>query len=200
MKTREQIRNNRRTEIERFGWIQTRVAFVSLSERWVEIGSCPRAFWKSTDTSLWRHTATRLANRTMHWLIKQITNTYRNHFSGSYENRSYVAFLKTPGQQLVEVGGEPFDFKGGGGWLEDLLEARVFFFPFLFKLFLFLGGYTIFFVKIFQPPPPAPKVMKNKKDNGCWHIKFCKCWSYFVKINSAKHQHDTEWTQNGAGL
>ena len=24
----------------------------------------------------------------IHWLIKQITNTYRNHFSRSYENRS----------------------------------------------------------------------------------------------------------------
>ena len=70
-----------------------------------------RSFWKkSIDTSLWRCTATRLANRTMHspyqrflwrekspyfdlfmhWLIKQITNTYRNHFSRSYENRSRV--------------------------------------------------------------------------------------------------------------
>ena len=70
-----------------------------------------RSFWKkSIDTSLWRHTATRLVNRTMHspyqrflwrekspyfdlfmhWLMKQITNTYRNHFSRSYENRSSV--------------------------------------------------------------------------------------------------------------
>ena len=24
----------------------------------------------------------------IHWLIKQITNTYQNHFSRSYENRS----------------------------------------------------------------------------------------------------------------
>ena len=24
----------------------------------------------------------------IHWLIKQVTNTYRNHFSRSYENRS----------------------------------------------------------------------------------------------------------------
>ena len=27
----------------------------------------------------------------IHWLIKQITNTYRNHFSRSYENRSIFA-------------------------------------------------------------------------------------------------------------
>ena len=26
----------------------------------------------------------------IHWLIKQITNTYRNHFSRSYENRSIL--------------------------------------------------------------------------------------------------------------
>ena len=32
------------------------------------------------------------------------------------------------------------------------------------------------------------------------HIKFCsrilQCWSYYVKINSARHQRDTERTQN----
>ena len=69
MKTREQNRNNKRTEIERFDWfierIQTRVAFGWLSERSGEKTSCPRTFYKSTDTSLWCHTTTRLANRTM---------------------------------------------------------------------------------------------------------------------------------------
>ena len=28
----------------------------------------------------------------IHWLIKQITNTYRNHFSRSYENRSNLVY------------------------------------------------------------------------------------------------------------
>ena len=28
----------------------------------------------------------------IHWLIKQITNTYRNYFSRSYENRFTVVF------------------------------------------------------------------------------------------------------------
>ena len=46
MKTREQNRNNKRTEIERFDWfierIQTRVAFGWLSERSGEKTSCPR--------------------------------------------------------------------------------------------------------------------------------------------------------------
>ena len=46
MKTREQNRNNKRTEIERFDWfieqIQTRVAFGWLSERSGEKTSCPK--------------------------------------------------------------------------------------------------------------------------------------------------------------
>ena len=48
MKTREQNRNNKRTEIERFDWliewIQTRVAFRWLSERSGEKTSHPRTF------------------------------------------------------------------------------------------------------------------------------------------------------------
>ena len=48
MKTREQNRNNKRTEIERFDWfierIQTRVAFGWLSERSRKKTSCPRTF------------------------------------------------------------------------------------------------------------------------------------------------------------
>ena len=48
MKTREQNRNNKRTEIERFVWfverIQTRVAFGWLSERSDKKASCLRTF------------------------------------------------------------------------------------------------------------------------------------------------------------
>ena len=48
MKTREQNRNNKRTEIERFDWfierIKTRVAVGWLSERSAEKTSCPRTF------------------------------------------------------------------------------------------------------------------------------------------------------------
>ena len=48
MKTREQNRNNKRTEIERFDWFierkQTRVAFGWLSERSGEKILCPRTF------------------------------------------------------------------------------------------------------------------------------------------------------------
>ena len=55
MKTHEQNRNNKRTEIERFDWfierIQTRVAFGWLSKRSGDKTACPRTFWKSTDTS-----------------------------------------------------------------------------------------------------------------------------------------------------
>ena len=48
IKTREQYRNNKRTEIERFDWfiehIQTRVAFGWLSEHSGEKTSCLRTF------------------------------------------------------------------------------------------------------------------------------------------------------------
>ena len=48
MKTREQNRNKKRTEIERFDWfierIQTRAAFGWFSERSGEKTSCPRTF------------------------------------------------------------------------------------------------------------------------------------------------------------
>ena len=30
--------------------------------------------------------------------------------------------------------------------------------------------------------------------------RIMQCWSYYVKINSSRHQHDTERTQNTAGL
>ena len=47
-KTREQTRNNKQTEIERFDWVikrlQTRVAFGWLSEHSGENISCPRTF------------------------------------------------------------------------------------------------------------------------------------------------------------
>ena len=70
MKTREQNRNNKRTKIERFDWfikqIQTRVAF-----GWFFSGKTKRPCF----------------DLFIHWLIKEITNTYRNHFSRTYENR-----------------------------------------------------------------------------------------------------------------
>ena len=69
METREQHSNNKRTEIERFDWfverIQTCVTFGWLSERSCEKTSRSRTFQKSIDSSVCRHTATRLANRTM---------------------------------------------------------------------------------------------------------------------------------------
>ena len=68
LKSREQNRN-KRAEIKRFDWfierIQTRLAFGWLSERSGEKASCPRTFYKSIDASVWRHTATQKANRTM---------------------------------------------------------------------------------------------------------------------------------------
>ena len=111
MKTHEQNRNNKRTEIERFDWlierIQTRVAFGWLSER-----SGEKTQELSRNQSILRfdvilqhdwpieqcllHIRVFFGGKRkrpcfdlfIHWLIKQITNTYRNHFSRSYEKRS----------------------------------------------------------------------------------------------------------------
>ena len=112
---------NEWTEIERFDWfierIQTRAAFGWLSERLAEKTSCPKNFLKLNQyfalTSYCNttgqsnnafsilgfflagkrrvHVLIRFHHR--HWLIKQITNPYRNHFSRSYENRS-IQFIK----------------------------------------------------------------------------------------------------------
>ena len=128
MKTREQNRNNKLTEIERLDWfverIQKRVAFGSLSERSGEKTSCPKNFveinlhfaltsycntiGKSNNTfSILRFSL--VGKRRVHVLIfhllpdKKITNTYRNHFSRSYENRSTVCIIKII---LVPVGAE----------------------------------------------------------------------------------------------
>ena len=114
MKTRKQNRNNKYTEIERFDWfikrIQTRVAFGRLSELSCEKTSGPvelcryqpilrfsvilQHFWPIEQCLL--HVGVFYGGKTkrpcfvlfIHWLIKQITNTQRSHFSRSYENRS----------------------------------------------------------------------------------------------------------------
>ena len=114
MKTREKNRNKKRTKIKRFDWfierIQTLQPFGWLSERSGEKPLCPGTFWKSTDHGFaltsyrnaigqlnnafsilgffWReNTESPCFDFFIHWLIKQITNTYQNHFSRSYENR-----------------------------------------------------------------------------------------------------------------
>ena len=113
MQTREQNRNDKRTEIERFDWfverIQTCVAFGWLSERSGEklharelsrnqpILRCDviqQHNWPIEQCLL--HIRVVFGGKTkrpcfdlfIRWLIKQVTNTYRNHFSRSYENRS----------------------------------------------------------------------------------------------------------------
>ena len=113
MKTREQNRNSKRTEIERFDWfierIQSRVAFGWLSER---SGKKLHARELSRNQSILRfdvilqhdwpieqcllHIRVFFGGKTkspcfdlfIRWLMKQMTNTYRNQFSKSYENRS----------------------------------------------------------------------------------------------------------------
>ena len=114
IKTREQNRKHKLTEIEQFDWfverIQTLVAFDWLSESSGEKISHARELSRSQsilrfDVMLqdhWPieqcppHIRVFFAGKTkspcfdlfIHWLIKQIMNIYRNHFSRSYENRS----------------------------------------------------------------------------------------------------------------
>ena len=107
MKTREQNRNNKRTEIERFDWFiertQTRVAFgwlgcknfmpenileinryLALLSYCNTIGQSNKAF-SILGFSL-------AGKRRVYFLIfssiDKTNNTYRNHFSRSYEKRS----------------------------------------------------------------------------------------------------------------
>ena len=112
MQTREQNRNDKRTEIERFDWfverIQTCVAFGWLSERSGEklharelsrnqpILRCDviqQHDWPIEQCLLHIRVVFGKTKRPcfdlfIRWLTKQVTNTYRNHFSRSYENRS----------------------------------------------------------------------------------------------------------------
>ena len=109
MKTREHNRNNKRTEIERFDWfierIQTRVAFgwlwanarvKKLHARELSRNQLILLFdvilqhdWPIEQLLL--HIRVFFGEKMkrpcfdlfIHWLIKQITNTYRNHFSRS---------------------------------------------------------------------------------------------------------------------
>ena len=119
MKTCEQYRNNKRMEIERIDWfikqIQMRVAFGWLREHSAEKTSHPRTCENQPilhfDIILqhdWPIKQCLLHIRVffgeemkrpcfdlfIHWLLKQITNTYWNHFSRSYENHSNC--LKLP--------------------------------------------------------------------------------------------------------
>ena len=113
VKTREQNRINKRAKIERFDSfverIQTRVGFGWLSKRLAEKTSCPKNFLEinryfaltsyrnpiGQSNNAFFILRFSLAGKRgvyvwsfIHWVIKQITNSYRNHFSRSYENRS----------------------------------------------------------------------------------------------------------------
>ena len=105
MKTYEQNRNNKRTQTERFDWfierIQTRVALFWLSEArakkfharelsrsqlMLRIDLILQHDWPIEQCLL--HIRVSLAGKRkvhvfIHWLVKQITKTYRNYFSRS---------------------------------------------------------------------------------------------------------------------
>ena len=118
MKTCEKNRNNRPMEIEQFDWfvewIQMRVAFGWLSERSALKTLCQKNFLENYQSILcfdiivqqdWPikqcllHIRVFFGAKTkrpcfdlfIHWLIKQLTNTCRNHFSRSYKNHSILS-------------------------------------------------------------------------------------------------------------
>ena len=127
MKTGEQNRNNKRTEIERFDWfierIQTRVAFGWLSKRSGE-NLHPQELsrnqpilrfdiilqhdWPIEQCLL--HIRFFFGGKTkrpcfdlfIHWLIKQIMNTCRNHFSRPYDTRHSVWWRLPPIKFLIK--------------------------------------------------------------------------------------------------
>ena len=107
MKTQEQNRNNKRTEIARFDWvierIQTRViltgearTLISRNQLILRFDIIPQHDWQIEQCLLYIRvffggkTKSPCFDLFIHWLIKQITNTYRNHLSRSYENCSIL--------------------------------------------------------------------------------------------------------------
>ena len=114
MKTREHDRNNKRTEIERFDWSNARGFWLvkrtlgharmkklhaqelSRNQSILRFDVILQHDWPFEQCLL--HIRVFFGGKTkrpcfdlfIHWLIKQITNTYRNQFSRSYENRSSV--------------------------------------------------------------------------------------------------------------
>ena len=119
MKMREQYRNNKWVEIEWIDWfieqIQMQVAFGWLREHSAEknlhaqelVENQPILCFDIILQHDWPIKQCLLHIRVffgekmkrpcfdlfIHWLLKQITNTYWNHFSRSYENRSYCLNL-----------------------------------------------------------------------------------------------------------
>ena len=112
MKTREQNRNNKRTEIERFDWfierIKTRVAVGWLSERSAEtrFDVILQHNWPFEQSLLYIRvffggkTKSPCFDLFIHCVMEQTTNIYRNYFSRLYENRSLWCFEEMCGDQL----------------------------------------------------------------------------------------------------
>ena len=139
MKTYEQNRNNRRAEIERFDWFVERIQaqrgfwLIKRTLRWKNFVSEELSRNQSKlrfNVTLQRHwpieqyllhirvffggkTKSPCFDLFIHWLIKQITNTYGKHFSRSYENRH-----NRPGNI------NSYKIKFGTQWLPDLLHLE----------------------------------------------------------------------------
>ena len=124
MKTREQNKNNKRTEIKRFDWFIERIqtpGFWLVKRMLGWINFMPKKLsgnrfdvilqhdWSIEQCLL--HIRVFFGGKTkspcfvlfIHWLIKQITNTYGNHFSRSYENCSIKTFQRLLGVRKIGI-------------------------------------------------------------------------------------------------
>ena len=61
----------------------------------------------------------------IHWLIKQITNTYGNHFSRSYENRSNRSRMQSHKRDGIRVGRiREFSFSSDSAYSKQKREDK----------------------------------------------------------------------------
>ena len=120
MKTCEQNRNNKQTEIERFVWFIERIQTLGwknfMPENFLEInryftltsycntiGQSNNAF-SLLGFSLAGKRRVHVSIFFIRWLIKQITNPYWNYFSKSYENRSNCVHIHSAVGSMIKEG------------------------------------------------------------------------------------------------
>ena len=122
MKTCEQNRNNKQTEIERFVWFIERIQTLGwknfMPENFLEInrylaltsymycntiGQSNNAF-AILGYFFGAKTKSPCFDLFIRWLIKQITNPYWNYFSKSYENRSNCVHIHSAVGSMIKEG------------------------------------------------------------------------------------------------
>ena len=79
--------------------------FLEINRYFALTSSCNTIGQSNNAFSIFRGKTKRLCfDHFIHWLIKQQTNTYRNHFSRTHENRSKAPFIR---RNVPQVDGSP---------------------------------------------------------------------------------------------